>query len=625
MINYHNMINEGFLKSLEACLPYLVNLIIKLATIRNECCIDALIKILTLSCFAATINNSILGQEMFAAIIPFFQLNFSRFNTKNSPALYMDLLLRRFLQFLNFTLVENMDFEFDLEFWIKVLDIISKEKTWNLLFLALSRYLNLTAKKGVERKSKEEIKNIKKRRSEMFLRLILQKQVSNNFQPGDDKYVFFCKNKYWTSFSVNFYREKAIEMAGNVKASSSYFGEVINILDWYMIIKKRRNIGFIISESQLYKFFDWPKIWKEKIRQFDALATYQIHANSYDLNFLREYFSNIWQMDDWYRNISDAEKIILELLLLNYNNKTFNEDFEALAVKFSFRFFEHVYENASKYIIREGTKIIEIFSLIFKFLPQSWEFIKANAKMDDGDIIILKFKNIKDRYSKCLLLIYLQDLNKNYSVTAALAYFLRFIDHLINYLQSRKGYDSFCIDILFSNNVNGFSLSNIDYNDPQHCAKILMSIFWETDFRGKKWIMELKKKKKRIEEIKNQSKEIKPENNFENTNPLYESPSDWSQLSNEKKLKIDNLENLSIWDNLISKTNTKLIIDLLNDFKESYILKMLFDKDWFQPQVKKWLLSQLKNLFNLSLKRSEKSVNFIAETNSFVIRLISNN
>ncbi|CAG9332094.1 unnamed protein product [Blepharisma stoltei] len=59
MLDYHSMVNEDFLKSLEACLPDLASLIIKLTSVRDECCIDALIKILTLSYLAAKINISI--------------------------------------------------------------------------------------------------------------------------------------------------------------------------------------------------------------------------------------------------------------------------------------------------------------------------------------------------------------------------------------------------------------------------------------------------------------------------------------------------------------------------------------------------------------------------------------
>mmetsp|Transcript_15693 Transcript_15693/g.15677 ORF Transcript_15693/g.15677 Transcript_15693/m.15677 type:complete len:120 (+) Transcript_15693:214-573(+) len=116
MLNYHRMINEDFLKSLEACSQKLVNFVIKLATVRDEYSIDALIKIFTLSCFAAKIKNSIFEPEMFVTIVSVFQANFFRFNSSNSSEFYIDLLLRRFLQFLSFTLVENLNFEFPLEF-----------------------------------------------------------------------------------------------------------------------------------------------------------------------------------------------------------------------------------------------------------------------------------------------------------------------------------------------------------------------------------------------------------------------------------------------------------------------------------------------------------------------------
>ncbi|CAG9332092.1 unnamed protein product [Blepharisma stoltei] len=213
--------------------------------------------------------------------------------------------------------------------------------------------------------------------------------------------------------------------------------------------------------------------------------------------------------------------------------------------------------------------------------------------------------DIEDFLSKYTFLLALKCLHDNYLAITPPVYFVRFIDHLINYLKNREDNDLFQMETLISNNINGFSLSNIDYNDLQYCAKIQMRIFWDTDFRKKKWIVEVKKvkekEKKRIEEINEETK-------TENPNQLCEP---------------DNLEDLSIWDNLIPKTDTSLIIDLLKDFKESYILKILFEEDKFQPQVKKWLLSQLKNLFDLSLKRSKKTVNFIAETNSFLIKLIS--
>ncbi|CAG9330721.1 unnamed protein product [Blepharisma stoltei] len=113
MLNYHNMIKEDFLKSLEVFLPDLVGSIIKLIEIRGECCIDAVIKILSLSCFAAKLDNNFFNQEMFTTIISFFQTNFFKFITEDTPELYMGLLLRRFLQFLNFALVQNYNFDFD--------------------------------------------------------------------------------------------------------------------------------------------------------------------------------------------------------------------------------------------------------------------------------------------------------------------------------------------------------------------------------------------------------------------------------------------------------------------------------------------------------------------------------
>mmetsp|Transcript_15693 Transcript_15693/g.15675 ORF Transcript_15693/g.15675 Transcript_15693/m.15675 type:complete len:290 (+) Transcript_15693:1735-2604(+) len=126
-----------------------------------------------------------------------------------------------------------------------------------------------------------------------------------------------------------------------------------------------------------------------------------------------------------------------------------------------------------------------------------------------------------------------------------------------------------------------------------------------------------------------ENEEAKTVNNLENTNPLYnlhsltiQSSQSHSNEEEKQELGVNCFYKKGIWDNLIPKIDNSLIIELLNDFRESYILKMLFNE--FQPQVKKWLLSQLKNLFNLSLKRTEKAVNFMAETNSFVIRIISN-
>ncbi|CAG9332093.1 unnamed protein product [Blepharisma stoltei] len=260
----------------------------------------------------------------------------------------MDLLLRRFLKFLNFTIAKNLDFEFDPNFWTKVIELISQKETWKCIFLALSRYLKLTTK-AEESKSKEEMIDIKKRKSRIFLILILQKQVNNNFeQESDNKYAFFGKSKYWTSIYINFYMEKAIKMVDEKQEMSLNINEAIKILMRYMNNKKRRNIGFIIKESELSKCFNIPEIWRENLWRFELLATYQIESNSYDQCFLKEYFSKVLQEDKWYQNIPDSEKIILELLLLTYISNRFYEEFEDLAVNFSLKLFENAYENAKK-------------------------------------------------------------------------------------------------------------------------------------------------------------------------------------------------------------------------------------------------------------------------------------
>mmetsp|Transcript_15693 Transcript_15693/g.15678 ORF Transcript_15693/g.15678 Transcript_15693/m.15678 type:complete len:96 (+) Transcript_15693:1390-1677(+) len=95
--------------------------------------------------------------------------------------------------------------------------------------------------------------------------------------------------------------------------------------------------------------------------------------------------------------------------------------------------------------------------------------------MDKRDLI--NFKKITEYHSKVFFLSALQELHIDYLVTRAPRYFIRFIDLLINYLDKTKGHDLFEMDNLFSNHVNGFSLSNVDYNDPEYCAKILMKIF----------------------------------------------------------------------------------------------------------------------------------------------------
>ncbi|CAG9330704.1 unnamed protein product [Blepharisma stoltei] len=608
MLNYHSMIKEDFLKSLEASLSDLVGSIIKLIEIRGECWIDAVIKILTLFCFAAKIDNNCFNQEMFTAITSFFQTNFFRFITEDNSGLYMDLLLRRFLQFLNFMLVKNLNFDFELDFWKKVLELISAEETWNYIFPALNRYFNITIKLDEEDKSEEKLKilkKLKKRKSKELLQLILQKekQLESSLYIKSDKYAFFGKSKYCMSFCVNFYREKATEMINNENDVSYYIAEIINLLQWYMENKKRKNIEFIVRESELFKLFDSPKLWRESL---SYLARYQIESNSCDQKFLKNYFSKVWEMDSWHNNILHAEKIMLELLLLTYVSQSFYEEFEELAMNFALKIFENAYNRVKGYINRE-----RIFSLIFQFLPKAWKeisnFIAANANNNQG---------IKGEKSyKAWFLETLEELHTEYSATRAPEYFIRFIELLIKYLQSSNYYDLFEMEFLFEIYAHSFRLSNVDYNDPYYCAKILMKIFWDTEFREAK-LEEAEKYQKIYEEMeKRKNEETKKENNFEDINQLHElqaSTSQFSQSFGEKESKVE-----------LIKTNRTLIIDLLKELRKSYILNILFEKNKFEPQVKKWLLSQLKNLFSLSLERSEKTVNFIAETNSFIIKLIS--
>ncbi|CAG9330702.1 unnamed protein product [Blepharisma stoltei] len=612
MLNYHNMIKEDFLKSLEVFLPDLVGSIIKLIEIRGECCIDAVIKILTLSCFAAKIDNNFFNQEIFTIITSFFQTNFFRFITEDNSEKYIDLLLRRFLQFLNFTLAKNLNFDFDLGSWKKVLKLIFTKETWSCFFPALNRYLNIITKLNEEDKSKEEdklkeeLKKLKKRKSEKLLQLILQKQTQlvSHFYLDLDKYAFFGKSKSWVSFCVNFYREKAKEMINNKKAVSYYIKEIMHQLSWYMKNKKRKNIEFIVRESDLHKLFDSPKLWRQSLGD---LATYQIESNSCEVNFLKKYFSKVWEMDSWYEEILNAEKIMLEILLLTYVSKAFYEDFEKLAKKFAFKFFDNAYNHAEGYTGR-----YRIFSLIFQFLPKAWKkiskFIAVNANSNQDEN--------PDELIKNFFLLRLKKLHAGYSATTAPEYFIRFIELLINYLQSSNYYDLFNVELLFEKYAGNFSLSSVDYNDPYYCAKILMSIFRDSEFRKAKLIEETEKYQKELEEMKKrENEETKTENNLEDANQFLEleaSTSQKSQVSGKKENKVD-----------LNKTHIALIIDLLKELKESYILNILFEKDKFQPQVKKWLVSQLKNLFSISLKRSEKTINFMAETNSFIIKLIS--
>mmetsp|Transcript_15693 Transcript_15693/g.15676 ORF Transcript_15693/g.15676 Transcript_15693/m.15676 type:complete len:122 (+) Transcript_15693:643-1008(+) len=121
--------------------------------------------------------------------------------------------------------------------------------------------MNFTTKIEEEKESKDEIKNIKRIRSQIFLELILQKQVNNNSET-EDKYEFFAKSKYLISFYVKFYMEKAKKIFDDEEAMSSYINEAMSILDWYWNNKKRRNIGFIITESELSNYL---KILPEKI------------------------------------------------------------------------------------------------------------------------------------------------------------------------------------------------------------------------------------------------------------------------------------------------------------------------------------------------------------------------
>ncbi|CAG9330722.1 unnamed protein product [Blepharisma stoltei] len=187
------------------------------------------------------------------------------------------------------------------------------------------------------------------------------------------------------------------------------------------IIKNEKNIEFIIRESKLSNLFDSPKLWTESL---STLATYQIESNSCDLNFLKKYFSKVWEMDSWYNNILNAEKIMLEILLLTYVSQSFYEEFEELAMKFAFKFFDNAYNHVREYINRD-----RMFSLIFQSLPKVWKkiskFIAANTNIDQA--------TNSEEFFKIGFLFTLEELHTEYSATTAPEYFIKFIELLISY------------------------------------------------------------------------------------------------------------------------------------------------------------------------------------------------
>ncbi|CAG9328099.1 unnamed protein product [Blepharisma stoltei] len=225
--------------------------------------------------------------------------------------------------------------------------------------------------------------------------------------------------------------------------------------------------------------------------------------------------------------------------------------------------------------------------------------------------------------------------------------FLNFIDSLITYLGEGASDSLNEMDNIIRNWNIDFDIRSESYKDNDYWGKVLIYYCWNSKhFISLKEFWEMKVKEKNEQEAKEVAEqETKQEINEETKEELKEEikkeikeidivQEDFSSLNPIDFFSDINIlylpeEHKGYKENQVSQKGKKwtqkeidLQVQLLSEFKNCCVLNILFDIK-ISNQVKKWLISQLSNLFSLSINYSNENANFIIKTIPFVMQLIS--